>query len=108
MKSAINKVIALNKKEPKTPMEVMVKMQEECGELAAEMLRYIGRKGANGDTKKILKGKILEEGCDVMITVVSILEKFGFKEKDIAQMIKLKCNKWQANMDKYKDWEKIK
>lgn len=108
MKSAISKIITLNKKEPKTAMEVMVKMQEECGELAAEMLRYIGKKGANGDTKKILKGKILEEGCDIMITVVSVLEKFGFKEKDIEKMIKLKCNKWKANLGKYKEWEKIK
>lgn len=108
MKAAVNKIIAINKKEPKTAMEVMVKLQEECGELAAEMLRYIGRKGANGDTKAILKGKILEEGCDAIITVVSILEKFDFKEKDIAQMIKLKCNKWKANMDKYKEWKKIK
>jgi NTP pyrophosphatase (non-canonical NTP hydrolase) len=108
MKSAIRKIISLNKKEPKTAMEVMVKIQEECGELAAEMLRYNGRKGANGDTKKILRNKILEEACDVIITCVSVIEKHGFDDRHIAKMIKKKCNKWKFNIKKYKQWEKIK
>lgn len=106
MKNAIKKIITLNKKEPKTAMEVMVKIQEECGELAAEMLRYIGKKGANGDNKKVLRNKILEEASDVIITCVSVIEKFGFNDRDIARMIKKKCNKWKLNQKKYKEWEK--
>lgn len=108
MKAAVKKIISLNKKEPKTAMEVMVKIQEECGELAAEMLRYVGKKGANGDTKKVLKMKILEEASDIIITCVSVIEKFGFQEKDISKMIMKKCIKWKANQKKYKEWEKIK
>jgi NTP pyrophosphatase (non-canonical NTP hydrolase) len=108
MKNALERIIIVNKKEPKTPMEVMVKVQEEVGELAAEILRYHGKKGANGDTKKKVRFKILEEACDVIITSVSIIEKFGYTEKDISKMIKKKCNKWKSNLSKYKVWEKIK
>lgn len=106
MKIAINKILTINKKEPKTPIEVMVKVQEECGELAVELLKHIDRKGSNGDTKSIIRRKILEESCDVIITITSILGKFGFNEKDIAKMIKFKCNKWKSNIKKYKEWKK--
>ena len=105
IQSAIKKIIRLNKDEIKTPIEVMVKLQEECGELAAEMLRSIGRKGSNGDSKKITKLKVLEEACDVIITATSIIEKFGFNDCDMARMIKKKCNKWKLNQKKYKQWE---
>ena len=106
MKSAIQKIIEINKTEQKTPIEVMVKIQEECGELAAEMLRYIGKKGSNGDSKKVLRRKILEEACDVIITCTSVIEKFGYKEVDMCRMIKKKCNKWKSNQKKVKEWAK--
>lgn len=108
MKSAIKHIITINKKEPKSAMEVMVKLQEECGELAAEMLKYIGKKGSKGQNKKQIRMNILEEGCDTIITVVSVLEKFGFSEEDLSKMIIKKCKKWAANCKKYKEWEKIK
>jgi NTP pyrophosphatase (non-canonical NTP hydrolase) len=108
MKNAVKHVIAINKREPKSAMEVMVKLQEECGELAAEMLKYIGKKGAKGLTKRQVRLHILEEGCDTIITVISVLEKFGFKEEDLSKMIVKKCKKWAANCKKYKEWEKIK
>lgn len=108
MKNALKHIITVNKKETKTAMEVMVKVGEEYGELSAEMLKYIGKKGSKGLTKKQIKMNILEEGCDTIITLVSVLEKFGFNEKDISKMIIQKCAKWAENVKKYKEWEKIK
>lgn len=108
MKNAIKHIIAINKKETKSAMEVMVKLQEETGELAAEMLKYIGKKGSKGLNKKQIRMNILEEGCDTIITVVSVLEKFGFNDKDLSKMIIQKCQKWAENVKKYKEWEKIK
>lgn len=106
MKSAIQKIIEINKTELKTPIEVMVKIQEECGELAAEMLKFIGKKGSNGDSKRVIRNKILEEACDIIITSTSIIQKFGFQEKDMCKMIKKKCSKWARNQKKAKEWAK--
>ena len=75
-------------------MARMVKLQEECGELAVSVLKKEGWKGMGKDNEDTNHENILEEGCDVMIIVMSILAKYKFTEEQIDEKLQQKLDKW--------------
>jgi NTP pyrophosphatase (non-canonical NTP hydrolase) len=91
--------------EPKTLMERMVKLGEEHGELAAALLQRNGLKGAKGKTPSEVEENILEEACDMIIILATILSEYDFVSKDISRMIDIKLEKWRHNIQKHESWK---
>jgi len=94
VKSIHRQILDASKKEPKPIMARMVKLQEECGELAVSVLKKEGWKGMGKDNKDTNHENILEEGCDVMIIVMSVLAKYKFTEEQIDEKLQQKLDKW--------------
>ncbi len=94
VKSIHQQILRAAKKEPKPIIARMVKLQEECGELAAAILKKEGWKGLGKDTPDTNHDNILEEGCDIMIIVMSIIAKYKFTEKQMEEKLQKKLDKW--------------
>jgi NTP pyrophosphatase (non-canonical NTP hydrolase) len=97
-KTLIN-IFKVSKKERKSLTLQLVKLAEEHGELAAAVLMHLGQKGTRM-SKAEVKENVLEEACDCLLIVLSILNKAGFNEKQINEMLIKKLKKWQDRMYK--------
>ena len=80
-------------------MSRMVKLQEECGELAVAILQDHGLKGFRKSSAAV-HDNILEEGADVIIMVLSVLGAYSFTRKDVFQRITSKLKKWERQIRK--------
>lgn len=96
VKSIFGQVLDASRKEPKPIMARMVKLQEEAGELAVAVLKKEGWKGMGRDNDITNHDNILEEGCDVMLIVLSVLSKYKFTEDEINDKLKVKLAKWMT------------
>ena len=76
-----------------TIAEKGLKLTEEVGELAAELLKITGYKHTS-DTKEEDLEKSLLESCDVMIMIFGIMNKLGFTKQQIVEMTEKQVNKW--------------
>lgn len=83
----------LSTSESKTLLERFVKLSEECGELAQELLIA---HDASGFQHKV-KGEdgISGGAVDVLIVAFSIFFKNGGSIKELSEMLDKKCAKWQ-------------
>ena len=79
--------------EPKSIMERMVKLQEEMGELAQEVL--IAHQASGSKHKSAGPDGISGECVDVIIVALSIFFKTGHTEDELNQLIEKKCQKWE-------------
>jgi NTP pyrophosphatase (non-canonical NTP hydrolase) len=100
VKSIHQQILEASKKEPKPIMARMVKLQEECGELAVAVLKKEAWKGLGKDTPTSNHENILEEGCDVMIIVMSVLAKYKFTEEQIEDKLQQKLDKWMKTINR--------
>jgi len=87
----------LSKKEKKNIMERMVKLQEECGELAVAILQNHGLKGGK-KSQAAIRDNVLEEGVDVIIITLSVLGGYGFSELDFEERMGDKLRKWERTL----------
>lgn len=83
----------LSSKEPKSILERFVKLSEECGELAQELL--IHKKVSGTHHKKVGEDGILGEAVDVMLVAISIFFCAGGTAEELATISQKKCAKWQ-------------
>jgi NTP pyrophosphatase (non-canonical NTP hydrolase) len=102
VKSIHQQILDTSKKGPKPIMARMVKLQEECGELAVAVLKKEGWKGMGKDNPESNHENILEEGCDVMIIVMSVLAKYKFTEGQIEEKLQQKLDKWMQTINNKK------
>jgi NTP pyrophosphatase (non-canonical NTP hydrolase) len=70
-----------------------LKLSEEVGELAAEILKLRGIKFTELNEQEIKK-KILLESCDVLIMIFSIMYEMNFSKEEIVEMTKSQIEKW--------------
>lgn len=94
----------LGSREPKTLMELQVKLTEEVGELAAAVLHSKGLKKLEVEDAE---EHVLEEASDVIIMSLSILSRFGFTLQDVEKMMGKKMAKWSDQVDQYEKENKI-
>lgn len=92
-------VFKVSKKERKSLVLQMVKLGEETGELSAAVLMHLGKKGTRMSKSEITEN-VLEEACDCLLMILSILNKAGFNEKEINEMINKKLKKWEDRLGK--------
>ncbi len=95
MKLDLSLVRELSLKESKTLIERFVKLSEECGELAEEILI---ERDASGFQHK-LKGDdgILGETVDVLLVALSIFFKAGGSPEELGTLMEKKAHKWQGH-----------
>jgi NTP pyrophosphatase (non-canonical NTP hydrolase) len=94
MKIIPNKVKRVSRLETKSLLARAVKLMEEAGELAAEVLKYEGLKGRNGKSKKEILDALHLEGVDVMLMAQDILIRTGATDKKICKIIDSQLKKW--------------
>jgi NTP pyrophosphatase (non-canonical NTP hydrolase) len=70
-----------------------LKLTEEVGELAAELLKITGYKHTT-DTKEEATKKALLESVDTMIMIFSIMNYLNFDKKQIVEMTESQIKKW--------------
>ncbi len=90
-------VFKVSKKERKSLTLQLVKLAEEHGELAAGVLMHLGQKGSDM-SKSEIKENVLEESCDCLLMILSILNKAGFNINEINDMVKKKLEKWENKL----------
>ena len=76
-----------------TIAEKGLKLTEEVGELAAELLKITGYKYTK-DTKEEAMQKALLESTDTMIMIFGIMVQLGFTKQQIVEMTESQINKW--------------
>ena len=74
-----------------------LKLCEETGELAAELLKFSGYKYSN-DTPEEYTQKALLESVDCMIMIFDIMIYLGFTKQQIVEMCESQINKWLTNI----------
>jgi len=82
-----------------TLVERGLKLCEETGELAAEILKSVGYKYHRDTPEQIRKG-ILLESVDCMIMVLDILNKAGYAKEEIMEMAVSQLDKWKNQTER--------
>lgn len=82
-------------KEVKTQTEKVVKLMEEAGEFAAGFLQSRNLKGRGNKTDKDVRDNLLEEACDCVIILKSILTAEGFSYDEYLHKMSEKLSKWE-------------
>ncbi len=95
-----NKVVRVALAEKKSLSDRGLKMCEEAGELAAEILRYQGLKGAKGKTKEEILYMLHLEAVDCLLMSMDILVKTGATEKRIRKIMDSQLKKWAKGIEK--------
>jgi NTP pyrophosphatase (non-canonical NTP hydrolase) len=107
LNKSIQKIISeYSKKEPKTIEQQLIKLQEEHGELSVAILQRFGLKSPKGKSIKEIEENILEEACDMVIMLMSIIAHFNFDNDAVDDMIKAKLSKWEGNLGNIDKWKK--
>jgi NTP pyrophosphatase (non-canonical NTP hydrolase) len=70
-----------------------LKLNEEVGELSAEILKLVGYKHHN-DTSEEIRQHLLEEAADSLIIIFDILVIQGYTKEEIVKTCGNKINKW--------------
>ena len=70
-----------------------LKLNEEVGELSAEILKLVKYKHTTDSSERI-REHLLEEAMDTIIMVFDILVKQGYTKEEMIKMGEKKINKW--------------
>jgi hypothetical protein len=74
-------------------VEKGLKLNEEVGELSAELLKIVGYKHTT-DSHDVIMEKALLESVDSLIMIFDIMIKLGFTKDQIVEMAEKQVNKW--------------
>jgi NTP pyrophosphatase (non-canonical NTP hydrolase) len=94
------RVKQVSRKERKSLVSRGLKLNEEAGELAAEILKFVGEKGAKGKSKKEILADLHLEAVDCLLMAMDILVHTGASEKVISRIMNSQLNKWERNFKK--------
>ena len=76
-----------------------LKLNEEVGELSAEILKLVDYKH-HDDTKEQIRQHLLEEAVDSLIMIFDILVMQGYTKEEIINAGEEKINKWLNQINK--------
>lgn len=89
------KIRKVSKLEKRSLSSRCTKLFEEGGELAAEILRYQGEKGAKGKSKEEVLYDLHLEAVDCMLMAMDILCHTGATDKRIREIMTSQMKKWE-------------
>ena len=75
-----------------------LKLNEEAGELSAEILKLLGEKGRKGKTKSEVLADLHLEGVDVMLMAMDVLCHTGATDKVITKIMNSQLKKWEKGL----------
>ena len=75
-----------------------LKLNEEAGELSAEILKLLGEKGKKGKTKEEVREHLHLEGVDCLLMAMDILCHTGATDKDITKIMNSQLKKWEKGL----------
>lgn len=93
------KVKEVTRLEKKSLVARGLKLNEEAGELAAEILRLKGMKGAKGKTKQQILDDLHLEAVDCMLMAFDILVHTGASDKKVTSIMNSQLKKWRKGID---------
>lgn len=93
-----NKVKRVAKIENKSLHARTVKLMEEVGELAAEVLRLHGEKGARGKSYEAILDDAKLEAVDCMLMSMDILVRLDASEEEISSIMNSQLKKWEKQL----------
>ncbi len=76
-----------------------LKLQEEVGELSAEILKTSGFKSSDL-SKEEIREKLLLESCDCLIMILDIMTHQKFTDIEIVNMCESQLSKWKNQIKK--------
>jgi phosphoribosyl-ATP pyrophosphohydrolase len=95
----IYKIIANDiSRDKKSLAEIIVKLQEESGEIAASYLMARGKKNRKLKTKEEIELNFIEECCDSLIVLMCLLARKKVSREKFNKMIDLKLEKWKRKL----------
>lgn len=86
-------ILQYSKKSTKNVSQHLIKLQEEVGELAVAYLMSINKKGHN-KTKEQIRDNFLEEACDCILIILSLIGKAKYSKKKTIEMLNKKFEKF--------------
>lgn len=89
----LEKIQKLSLEEKKNLLERTIKLQEETGELAEQVL--IAHKSSGSQYKKSSKSAIKKEAADVTLVALSIFFLEGGTPKELEKILQEKAAKWK-------------
>ena len=89
----LDEIQALSLSEKKSLLERTVKLQEEAGELAEQVL--IANRSSGSQYKKKKLHAIKEEAADIVLVALSIFFLEGGTPEEFERAVKKKCAKWK-------------
>ena len=89
----LKEIEKLSLAEKKNLLERTVKLQEETGELAEQVL--IAAKASGSQYKKGQKDAIKQEAVDVTLVALSIFFLEGGTPEELRKIVKIKAAKWK-------------
>jgi NTP pyrophosphatase (non-canonical NTP hydrolase) len=94
MDTIYRKVVEISAKTTDDLVKKTLKLSEEVGELAAEVLKLDGFKRSK-ESKVKIKAHLIEEAVDSMLVIFDILATAGVTEDVIDKVANKKIKKWQ-------------
>jgi NTP pyrophosphatase (non-canonical NTP hydrolase) len=91
----LQKIQKLSLEEKKSLLERTIKLQEEVGELAQQVLIQTGSSGSHH--KKAQTSGIQEEAVDVTLVALSIFFLEGGTPLELEKIVEAKMGKWEAS-----------
>lgn len=88
-------ILRYSKKSNKNVAQHIIKLQEEVGELAVAYLMSINKKG-HTKTKEEVRTNFLEESCDCILIILSLIGRAKFSKKKTIAMLNQKFQKFCA------------
>ena len=104
MEKIWDNIIELGNTDGGTVLHRVAKLSEESGELAAAILLKDGYKFNKYELTDVeIEDNILEEGADVLIVVLDLLNKAGFTKEEIKNRISDKMMSWANVIEQHTD-----
>ena len=75
-----------------------LKLNEEAGELSAEILKFLGEKGRKGKTKLEVLDHLRLERIDCLLMSMDILCHIGTSDKQITDIMNSQLAKWKLGL----------
>ena len=75
-----------------------LKLNEEAGELSAEILKFLGEKGKKGKTKEEVLDHLRLEAVDVWLMAADILCHTDTSDKQITEIMNSQLAKWKCGL----------
>jgi hypothetical protein len=92
------KLVDISSKDRRPLIPRGLKLCEEAGECAAEILKYSGYKGRKGKTEKQVLNHLRLEAVDCLIMAMDILVATKTADKQINEIMNGQLDKWQGQI----------